>query len=259
MPEKRIHRQKGIKEKNSQHKKHRRTRETPKKKAKQIEKEGDYSRRTKIFTENTRKEMRELEEYLKLNKEKLIDEKLFKNDHDYDDKRLQNNVPDILKRLKRKRKEKGKWEGVFNNIRKELINHLKKEHPNYILSKGNVLISLPGGEKQQEHVDFEKNQLIHPPLVFFLAISHCRLDIEEEEGKLKEINLKSGNLLTFHGWTIHRGVSYHKVNIRMHWYGLHQEDCEIMEVTEKGTTLVIETEGEYQEMIERPKKKLKHS
>jgi hypothetical protein len=109
-----------------------------------------------------------------------------------------------------------------------------------VLSKGNILCSLPNGERQAWHHDFPELKYTATPQVYLLPISRtCRMDICKQLLVHPDLNdvvvnysLNRGDLFRFHGYLPHRGCSYSKLNFRLHFYSLHKEDEYLMKKIE---------------------------
>jgi len=92
-----------------------------------------------------------------------------------------------------------------------------------------ILKSLPGGEKQILHSDYDESDekfLKNPPFSAIISLTGgARLDFENMEcTEVKSCpNLKSGEMLTFFGFSKHRGIGYSQTNIRVHFYCTHKD------------------------------------
>jgi len=150
-------------------------------------------------------------------------EKVFANGNVMDDFRYQS--------------ARSKWPvELFEILQKPLLvvqEFIKKKYPDYMVSEGNLLWSLPGGKNQELHRDFNPEQKSQkPPLVFFLAISDCRLNVAKvlnphlqatQHEITKQRKIPPGSLLEFHGHAIHGGCGYPDHNFRFHFYAWHQD------------------------------------
>lgn len=142
----------------------------------------------------------------------------------FDEKRKQMNFSYFIKSIKNE-EERNRMKEILDKITQEMENYLKQLNPSYKLHTGNIIMSLESSDSQAWHTDFDPDQVLKfLPLVFFLAISPCRLDFQNENKVTETVVLNSGTLLTFNGFAIHRGCRYKKPNFRIHWYAYHEDD-----------------------------------
>lgn len=180
---------------------------------------------TRIIDKETKKEIEELKKYLIANSATLFVENIFLTAKTFDKKRKQINFNDFISKVKDEKK-KEYFTKLLANIRSSLLSHISIKYPGFTLSTGNILMSLPGGNTQSWHMDFDIDaNYRHTPLVFFMGISTCRLDLFIDSDTNKQTKpLKLGDLLTFNGFTHHRGCKYSDLNFRFHWYAVHEDD-----------------------------------
>ena len=93
-------------------------------------------------------------------------------------------------------------EEILNQITLEIENYVSSQvNSEFKLSHGNVIMSSESTDYQAWHTDFdEKKKYRYIPMVFFLAISACRLEFYNGDGKDVTICIKSGDVLTFNGY-----------------------------------------------------------
>lgn len=227
----------------------------PIKKARRISKDVSYNIQQKIFSQQTQESLKELKNIL-LNNKYIFQEQLFLDEKRYDKNRKQINFEGIIGGI-RGRNNKEKVRVILQNVRLEMIKHIKNYYEGYELSVGNILMSEPSVQPQGWHSDYdERIKFSHPPLVFFAAVSECRLDIfkpidldvgNRGYGRQEDLHkqtkpLKRGDLLTLNGFTIHRGCRYSKTNFRLHWYALHRDDSDKLKDVGDYTTHINITE-----------------
>lgn len=183
-----------------------------------------YTIETGLIDKKTKEEMGELNKYLVTNNSTLFEEKLFLTSEKFDKKRKQINFDNFISKVKGEKKEY--FNRLLEKIRALLVSHISIKYPGFTLSTGNILMSLPGGNTQSWHDDFiEDANYNHTPLVFFMGLSTCRLDLYIDSDTHKQTKpLKLGDLLTFDGFTHHRGCKYSETNFRFHWYAVHEDD-----------------------------------
>jgi hypothetical protein len=140
-------------------------------------------------------------------------------------------------------KLKKKDQTTLASLETAITDYVTETYPEYNLSEGNILLSLPGGSAQAWHRDYSLDSFTKPPLVFFSPISaSARLDIfhvslhEEGFGDVvyrptwrdpkirKQVTLERGQLMCFNGFAIHRGCPYDDVNLRLFYYAVHDDD-----------------------------------
>ncbi len=169
--------------------------------------------------------MEVLKDYLVANSATLFVEKIFLTSKKFDKKRKQINFNEFILKVKDEKK-KEYFKRLLEDIRASLLSHISIKYPGYTLSTGNILMSLSGGVTQSWHMDFDVDaNYRHTPLVFFMGLSICRLDLFIDVDTNKQTKpLKLGDLLTFNGFTRHRGCKYSDINFRFHWYAVHEDD-----------------------------------
>ncbi len=184
-----------------------------------------YNVQQNIFSAKTKQNILVLEKYLQVHHE-IFRERLFLNQKKFDTKRRQMDFVAIVRNIKNE-EERKMIEEILNQVSLEIENYIIAQvNSEFKLSIGNVIMSLESTDYQAWHTDFdEKKKYNYVPMVFFLAISACRLEFYNDNGKDITVSIKSGDLLTFNGYAIHRGCRYKKLNFRIHWYALHKDDA----------------------------------
>lgn len=184
-----------------------------------------YNVQQNIFSAKTKQNILVFEKYLQDHHE-IFRERLFLNHKKFDTKRRQMDFVAIVRNIKNE-EERKMIEEILNQISLEIENYIITQvNSEYILSIGNVIMSSESTDYQAWHTDFdEKKKYKYVPTVFFLAISACRLEFYNDNGKDITICIKSGDVLNFNGYAIHRGCRYKNMNFRVHWYALHKDDA----------------------------------
>lgn len=189
-----------------------------------LEDDAVYTIESTILSQEIKKKLNELKNYLVANIS-VFEEKIFLTAKKYDEKRKQINFDNFISKVNDEKK-KEYFTRLLANIRTSLLSHISAKYPGFSLSVGNILMSLPGGSTQSWHMDFDgDSNYEYTPLVFFMGISTCRLELAIDDNTKKQTKpLNLGDLLTFNGFTLHRGCKYSEINFRFHWYAVHKDD-----------------------------------
>lgn len=198
----------------------------------------------------------DLERILSKYHEKLFDEQIFLNAEENDRNRKQQTIASICSTLTKYKREECYNDGlrakaIFAEIVSALQEYLTTAYPGYQLSAGNVLVSFPSTDVQQWHRDYDPELSFEKaPLVMFTSLSgNSRLDIFYDSlnpvisagSRLrdhhKQVEIQVGDLLMFHGYSIHRGCAYTDLNFRLHFYALDRDDYAKLPESESTTNL----------------------
>ena len=133
------------------------------------------------------------------------------------------------------------FRSIISNLTESLKKRALEDGEGMQLSEGNILYSLPNGNKQAWHRDFPELNYTAPPRVYLIPISNtARLDIcknllqhPNDNEIVTSYGLKRGDVFSFHGYLPHRGCSYSKDNFRIHFYSLHRDDLHLLPEIEK--------------------------
>lgn len=112
-----------------------------------------YTIEITLFDKETKDEIKRLLTFLHGN-EKLFEEQIFLTSKQFDKKRRQISFEDFIRSRRLTSANKQLFQSLLTKIGTLLHTHLSKNYPGYVLSKGNILMSLPNGNTQAWHTDF---------------------------------------------------------------------------------------------------------